>query len=144
MWGKEGDILPVLKHLTITLRNQEKDKSNYLPDVPDGQDASSLEIYRQDSVDEMKKKNPYAIFISQRMDLTDKVPFRRKEVVINKPPISQMLQCWPELFLECLDSADEDSYQHVPVGILSKESEDVAQHPLTFQLHTSSVGIILE
>ncbi|KAK3517398.1 hypothetical protein QTP70_008932 [Hemibagrus guttatus] len=42
------------------------------------------------------------------------------------------------------DSADEDSYQHVPVGILSKESEDVAQHPLTFQLHTSSVGIILE
>ncbi|KAK3508601.1 hypothetical protein QTP70_034949 [Hemibagrus guttatus] len=42
------------------------------------------------------------------------------------------------------DSADEDSYQHVPVGILSKESKDVAQHPLTFQLYTSSVGIILE
>ncbi|GAA6102853.1 uncharacterized protein LOC122139691 [Tachysurus ichikawai] len=49
-----------------------------------------------------------------------------------------------EFFKACFASADEDSYQHVPVGILSKESEDVAQHPLSFHLHPSSVGIILE
>lgn len=32
----------------------------------------------------------------------------------------------------------------MPVGILSVEGEDVAQHPLSFHLHPSSVEIILE
>lgn len=41
-------------------------------------------------------------------------------------------------------SDDGDSYQHVPVGILSIENEDVALHPLAIRLHPSSVGIILE
>ncbi|GAA6072441.1 uncharacterized protein LOC122139691 [Tachysurus ichikawai] len=41
-------------------------------------------------------------------------------------------------------SDDGDSYQHVPVGILSLENEDVALQPLSLRLHPSSVGIILE
>ncbi|XP_056102189.1 uncharacterized protein LOC130100539 isoform X2 [Rhinichthys klamathensis goyatoka] len=127
------------------------------------------------------------------MDMT--LSLRRKDVVINKPPVSQILQRWPALFRESqvyqefnrvvgknlkqefygsLDrhcpqliqifrskrglagqilsdllqqakaSDDGDSYQHVPVGILSLENEDVALQPLSIHLHPSSVGIILE
>ncbi|GAA6088006.1 uncharacterized protein LOC553308 [Tachysurus ichikawai] len=47
-----------------------------------------------------------------------------------------------KFFKACFASADEDSYQHVPVGILSKESEDVAQPPLHFHLHPSTEGIL--
>ncbi|XP_056102188.1 uncharacterized protein LOC130100539 isoform X1 [Rhinichthys klamathensis goyatoka] len=158
------------------------------------------------------------------MDMT--LSLRRKDVVINKPPVSQILQRWPALFREsqvyqefnrvvgknlkqefygsldrhcpqliqifrskrglagqilsdllqqaktsdlvdmrcvamrglpvllgddpteffkaCFASDDGDSYQHVPVGILSLENEDVALQPLSIHLHPSSVGIILE
>lgn len=46
--------------------------------------------------------------------------------------------------LQSLVQASDDSYQHVPVGILSLENEDVALQPLSIHLHPSSVGIILE
>ncbi|GAA6065574.1 uncharacterized protein LOC113645414 isoform X1 [Tachysurus ichikawai] len=63
-----------------------------------GQDASSLEMLRQQLVDEMKRKNPDAVFINQKMDMT--LSLRIKDVVINKPPVSQILQRWPALFRE--------------------------------------------
>ncbi|XP_042629274.1 sterile alpha motif domain-containing protein 3-like [Cyprinus carpio] len=206
------------------IKKPRKGEVNYLPDLPDGQDASSLEMLRQQLADEMKRKNPDAIFINQKMDMT--LSLRRKDVVINKPPVSQILQCWPALFREsqvyqelsrvvgknlkqelygsldrhcpqliqifrskrglagqilsdllqqaktsdiadmlfvamrglpvllgddqtkffkaCFASDDGDSYQHVPVGILSLENEDVALQPMSLRLHPSSVGIILE
>lgn len=44
----------------------------------------------------------------------------------------------------CQASDDGDSYQHVPIGILKQENEDVALQTLSFCLHPSSMGIILE
>ncbi|KAI2664117.1 Teneurin-4 [Labeo rohita] len=45
-----------------------------------------------------EKKNPDAVFINQKMDMT--LSLRRQEVVINKPPVGQILQRWPALFRE--------------------------------------------
>jgi len=44
------------------------------------------------------RKNPNAVFINQKMDMTPSL--MRKDVVINKPPVSQILQRWPALFRE--------------------------------------------
>ncbi|KAL1273015.1 hypothetical protein QQF64_028877 [Cirrhinus molitorella] len=222
--GKRGRYSVSQDPPNKNIKKPRKGEVNYLPDCPDGHDDSSLEIYRQELVDEMKKKKQSAVFISQRMDLT--LSFRRKEVVIDKPPVSQLLQRWPALVLEsqvyqefsrvvgknlkqefygsldrhcpqlmqifrskrgltgqilsdllqqikisdladmrcaairglpvilgddptefftaCFSSADEGSFQHVPLGILIKENEAGAQHPQSFHLHSSSVGIILE
>ncbi|KAL6488716.1 hypothetical protein MHYP_G00024570 [Metynnis hypsauchen] len=54
--------------------------------------------YLKQLVDEMKKKNPDGTLINQKMDVT--LSLRRKEVVQDKPPVIQMLQRWPALFVE--------------------------------------------
>lgn len=88
--GKRGKYSASRDPPNKNIKKPRKGEVNYLPDCPDGQDGSSLERYRQELVDEMKKKKTSAVFISQRMDLT--LSFRRKEVVIEKPPVSQLLQ----------------------------------------------------
>ncbi|KAG5267313.1 hypothetical protein AALO_G00220360 [Alosa alosa] len=81
-----------------SIKKPKKGEVNFLPNFPDGHDATSLEKARQLLVDEMKKKNPDAVFINQQMDFT--LSLRRKEVVMDKPPVSQMIQRWPALFVE--------------------------------------------
>ncbi|ROL45333.1 hypothetical protein DPX16_23761 [Anabarilius grahami] len=49
-----------------------------------------------------------------------------------------------EFFKACFASDDGDSYQHVPVGILSLENEDVALQPLSIRLHPSSSRYLRE
>ncbi|KAL0161817.1 hypothetical protein M9458_041213, partial [Cirrhinus mrigala] len=96
--GKRGRYSASRDPPNKNIKKPRKGEVNYLPDCPDGLDASSLEKYRQELVDEMKKKKPSADFISQRMDIT--LSFRRKEVVIDKPPLSQLLERWPALISE--------------------------------------------
>lgn len=221
--GKRGRYSTSSDPPNKNIKKPRKGEVNYLPNLPSGHDTSSLELLRQQLADETKKKKPDATFINQNMDVT--LSLRRQEVVINKPPVSQILQRWPALFTEsqvyqefnrivgknlkqefygsldhhcpqliqifrskrgltgqilssllldakasdlsdmrcvvirglpvllgddpteffksCFASDDGDSYQHVPVGILNRENEDALQ-PLSFRLHPSSVGIILE
>lgn len=96
--GKRGRYSTSSDPPNKNIKKPRKGEVNYLPDLPDGQDASSLEMLRQQLVDEMKRKNPDAVFINQKMDMT--LSLRRKDVVINKPPVSQILQRWPALFRE--------------------------------------------
>ncbi|KAJ8396469.1 hypothetical protein AAFF_G00017750 [Aldrovandia affinis] len=53
-------------------------------------------------------------------------------------------QLLADLLRQTKDVDDEDSYSHVPVGILCREQENVAQHPQCLHLNPSSVGMILE
>ncbi|KAB5555234.1 hypothetical protein PHYPO_G00031130 [Pangasianodon hypophthalmus] len=80
------------------IKRPRKGEVNYLSDLPDRQNASILEISRQQLVDEMKKKTPSAVVINRKMDLT--LSLQRKDVVIDKPPVSQILQHWPALFVK--------------------------------------------
>ncbi|XP_016118644.1 uncharacterized protein, partial [Sinocyclocheilus grahami] len=96
--GKRGRYSTSSDPPSKTIKKPRKGEVNYLPNLPSGQDASGLEMLRQQLVDEMKKKNPDAVFINQKMDMT--LSLRRHDVVINKPPVSLILQRWPALFRE--------------------------------------------
>uniref|UniRef100_A0AAR2LEI7 PB1 domain-containing protein n=1 Tax=Pygocentrus nattereri TaxID=42514 RepID=A0AAR2LEI7_PYGNA len=80
------------------IKKPKKGEVNYLPNIPDGHNNTSLEDARKQFVDKMKKKNPDGTLINQKMDVT--LSLRRKEVVQDKPPVIQMLQRWPALFVE--------------------------------------------
>lgn len=80
------------------IKKPKKGEVNYLPNFPEGHDATSLETARQLMADEMQKRNPDGVLINQQMDLT--LSLRRKEVVTDKPPVSQVVQRWPALFVE--------------------------------------------
>ncbi|RXN24548.1 sterile alpha motif domain-containing 3-like isoform X2 [Labeo rohita] len=96
--GKRGRYSTSSDPPNKNIKKPRKGEVNYLPNLPSGHDASSLELLRQQLADEMKKKNPDAVFINQKMDMT--LSLRRQEVVINKPPVGQILQRWPALFRE--------------------------------------------
>lgn len=96
--GKRGRYSTSSDPPNKNIKKPKKGEVNYLPNIPSDQDASSLEMLRQQLVDEMKKKSPNAVFINQKMDMT--LSLRRKDVVISKPPVSQILQRWPALFRE--------------------------------------------
>ncbi|XP_016311982.1 uncharacterized protein LOC107665574 [Sinocyclocheilus anshuiensis] len=96
--GKRGRYSTSSDPPNKNIKKPRKGEVNYLPNLPSGQDASSLEMLRQQLVNEMKKKNPDAVFINQKMDMT--LSLRRHDVVINKPPVSLILQRWPALFRE--------------------------------------------
>ncbi|XP_036943454.1 uncharacterized protein LOC119013234 [Acanthopagrus latus] len=61
-------------------------------------DDHNLEGARQVMISEMMKRKPNGPVIKKEMDVT--FALRRKEVVIDKPAISQIIRRWPALFTE--------------------------------------------
>ncbi|KAF1387306.1 hypothetical protein PFLUV_G00104040 [Perca fluviatilis] len=80
------------------IKKPRKGEINFLPEYPEGRDDHNLEEARQVLVNEMMKTKPNGSLVKKEMDLT--FALRRKEVVLNKPAISQMLHRWPALFTE--------------------------------------------
>ncbi|KAI4876907.1 hypothetical protein NFI96_030219, partial [Prochilodus magdalenae] len=78
------------------LKKPRRSESNFLPNFPQGQDASALENSRQLLENEMKKRTPNAALVSQLMNQT--FSLRRKEMVKEQPPVKHMLERWPALF----------------------------------------------
>lgn len=79
-----------------SLKRPRRSETNFLPDFPQGQDASTLECSRQLLENEMKKRFPNAVHVNQLMNQT--FSLRRKEIVEEQPPLKQMLERWPALF----------------------------------------------
>lgn len=61
-------------------------------------DDHNLEGSRQVLISEMMMRKPNGPLIKKEMDVT--FALRRKEVVIHKPAISQIIHRWPALFTE--------------------------------------------
>lgn len=80
------------------IKKPRKGEINFLPDYPEGMEDHNLEGSRQALVNEMMKKKPNGSLVNKEMDMT--FALRRKEVVQDKPAISQMVQRWPALFTE--------------------------------------------
>lgn len=95
--GKRGGRSPGQPG-NLNIKKPKKGELNYLPNFPDGCDDEGLERAREQLVDEMKKREPNAQLIKQKMEMT--FALRRKEVVEGEPAISQMLERWPALFTE--------------------------------------------
>lgn len=80
------------------IKKPRKGEINFLPDYPEGMEEHNLEGARRALVNEMLKKKPNGTLVNKEMDIT--FALRRKEVVQDKPAISQMVQRWPALFTE--------------------------------------------
>ncbi|KTG37724.1 hypothetical protein cypCar_00025255, partial [Cyprinus carpio] len=76
----------------------KRGEANYLPNLPEGHDETSLENARMVLVEEMKKKQPNGTLISQMMDQS--FPLRRQEIVKKEPAVQTMVERWPALFKE--------------------------------------------
>lgn len=74
-------------------------------------DDHNLEGARQVMISEMMKRKPNGPLIKKEMDVT--FALRRKEVVIDKPAISQIIRRWPALFTEsqvCVTDKNDDGF----------------------------------
>lgn len=81
---------------TKNLKRPRGSETNFLPDFPLGQDASTLESSRQLLENEMKKRFPNAAHVNQLMSQT--FSLRRKEIAEEQPSVKRMLERWPALF----------------------------------------------
>ncbi|RXN31607.1 sterile alpha motif domain-containing 3-like protein [Labeo rohita] len=80
------------------IKKPRKGEINFLPENPEGMDDHNLEGVREVLANEMKKTKPNGSLVKKHMDMT--FALRRKEVVNDKPDISQMILRWPALFTE--------------------------------------------
>ncbi|XP_070817230.1 uncharacterized protein [Chaetodon trifascialis] len=96
--GKRGKYSANGEPSRKNIKKARKGEVNYLPEFPEGIDASRLEALREAMVNEMRKRNPNDSLIRKNMDIT--FALRRDEVVKHEPDISQMVQRWPALFTE--------------------------------------------
>ena len=79
------------------IKKARKGEINFLPHYDEMHD-SKMEEARQALSNEMLKKTPNGSLIKKQMDNT--FAFRRKEIVSEKPDVSEMLERWPALFTE--------------------------------------------
>nr|XP_057910115.1 uncharacterized protein LOC131105724 [Doryrhamphus excisus] len=96
--GKRSKGNPEGDSSSKNIKRPKRGEANYLPNLPEGHDETSLENDRQTLVEEMKKRRPNGILISKVMDQT--FPLRRQEIVKNEPEVKNMVERWPALFTE--------------------------------------------
>ncbi|XP_048854844.1 sterile alpha motif domain-containing protein 3-like [Brienomyrus brachyistius] len=80
------------------IKKPKKGEINFLPDFPEGMTDQNMEVAREVLVNEMMKTKPKESLVKKEMDVT--FAFRRKEIVNEKPAISQVVHRWPALFTE--------------------------------------------
>ncbi|KAJ8346512.1 hypothetical protein SKAU_G00279130 [Synaphobranchus kaupii] len=78
------------------VKKARKGEANYLPPPPQGETEESLEQERLELLSEVKKRNNSQI-INEKMEKTFSI--RRQEVVTSAPPVSDLKERWPALFL---------------------------------------------
>lgn len=80
------------------LKRPRRCEVNFLPEIPELENAESLEAIRLVLAEEMKKKTTNATLIATRMDQTFSV--RRREIVEAETPVATLKERWPALFTE--------------------------------------------
>lgn len=96
--GKRSKCNPEGESSSKNIKRPKRGEANYLPNLPDGHDESTLENGRKIVIEEMKKKKKNLTLVSQMMDQT--FPLRRREIVTQEPDVQSMVERWPALFTE--------------------------------------------
>lgn len=78
------------------IKKPKKGEINFLPQYPEGLDDNNMEAAHQVLVNETMKAKPNGSLIKKEMDVT--FALRRKEIVTEKPAITQIVERWPALF----------------------------------------------
>lgn len=96
--GKRSKGNPEGESSSKNIKRPKRGETNYLPNLPEGHDETSLENARKVLVEEMKKKQPNGTLISQMMDQS--FPLRRQEIVEKEPAVQNIVERWPALFTD--------------------------------------------
>ncbi|XP_046711688.1 uncharacterized protein LOC124390047 [Silurus meridionalis] len=96
--GKRGSDTTNGEPPKTQIKKPKKGEINFLPDFPEGMNDQNMEVAREVLVNEMMKTKPKESLVKKEMDVT--FAFRRKEIVKEKPAISQLVHRWPALFTE--------------------------------------------
>ncbi|KAI5105026.1 hypothetical protein C0J45_4698 [Silurus meridionalis] len=96
--GKRGSDTTNGEPPKTQIKKPKKGEINFLPDFPEGMNDQNMEVAREVLVNEMMKTKPKESLVKKEMDVT--FAFRRKEIVKEKPAISQLVYRWPALFTE--------------------------------------------
>ncbi|XP_053350010.1 uncharacterized protein LOC128520025 [Clarias gariepinus] len=96
--GKRGSDTTNGDPPNTQIKKPKKGEINFLPDFPEGMNDQNMKVAREVLVNEMMKTKPKESLVKKEMDVT--FAFRRKEIVNEKPAISQVVHRWPALFTE--------------------------------------------
>ncbi|TKS65863.1 hypothetical protein D9C73_028379 [Collichthys lucidus] len=96
--GKRSKHNPEGPSSSKNIKRPRRGEANYLPNLPDRHDESSLENARKVVIEETKKKRPNASLVSRIMEET--FSLRRREIVTQEPAVQSMMERWPALFTE--------------------------------------------
>lgn len=141
--GKRSKSNPARESSSKNVKWPRRGEANYLLNLPEGHDETSLENARNVLVEEMKRKRPNGTLISQMMDHSS--PLRRRETVKNEPPVQNMVERWPALCTERQDTTRDEAFASVTVGVLMVLSEDdPRQDTNSTHLQSISTAIVLE
>lgn len=80
------------------LKRSKKGEVHYLPDPPAGQSSFTSEENRKTMLLEAQKCDPDLQLLDELMTAT--FSQRRKEIIGDEPPISELMERWPALFSE--------------------------------------------
>ncbi|KAI5092864.1 hypothetical protein C0J45_17255, partial [Silurus meridionalis] len=94
--GKRGSNTTNGDPPNTQIKKPKKGEINFLPDFPEGMNDQNMEVAREVLVNEMMKTKPKESLVKKEMDVT--FAFCRKEIVKEKPAISQLVHRWPALF----------------------------------------------
>ncbi|XP_041699601.1 sterile alpha motif domain-containing protein 3-like [Coregonus clupeaformis] len=144
---------------------------NFLPNFPQGEDPSSLDLLRQAIVEEVKKTERNLPLICKMMQNT--FALRRQTIVMSCPPVKELMDLWPALHMQseelhdvhtrrttvlhalpdylleevsgffrtCVDDMDEPDLWDASVVLLTTVSDD-ATSPVHY--HPVRVSVVLE
>ena len=89
---------PELQSPHAGIKRPRRAEVNYLPNFPQGQDAASLELLKNNLVDEVQKTERNLPLISKMMQTT--FALRRQSIVVTHPPVIMIMNTWPALKIE--------------------------------------------
>ncbi|RXN15769.1 ANTAGONIST OF LIKE HETEROCHROMATIN PROTEIN 1-like protein [Labeo rohita] len=94
--GKRSKSSPDNEPSHLNIKRARHAEVNYLPDLPQGHDASTLEQQRVEITEEVQKAEK--IVVDKKMQMT--FALRRNEIITSPSPVKEILGRWPALRLE--------------------------------------------
>ncbi|KAK1890982.1 hypothetical protein KUDE01_009812, partial [Dissostichus eleginoides] len=93
--GKRSRSNPDSEPPHSNIKRPKRAEVNFLPNLPQGEDPSSLEHLRQTIVEEVKKTEMNLPLLKKMMQTT--FALRRQTIVRKCPPVNELMDLWPAL-----------------------------------------------
>lgn len=91
--GKRSQRNPGNEPSHSNIKRCRRAEVNFLPNFPQGEDPSSLDVLRQAIVEEVKKTERNLPLTSKMIKTT--FALRRQTIVTSSPPIKELMELWP-------------------------------------------------